>query len=519
MPSVFTVQLQSDTVQAARTLLGVAQLPAVTTLYPEVNICQRQPQSTQVRGASIVVIHYTGVRGHCQAHTPLLEARPHIKHLHPSFSIFPSPNPTLTRQPQLLLLSPLPSLLAPPAQLIPPVVQPPAASISTTMPPPPSDQELFDSFTNKEIEFYDWDKETRAERDQLDLLARINHLKARWPSQEDRIDFAKWSRKWHGRHIDRMNYRMSDEEIFEQIRNTNFASSGGLAHHCWAMEMSSNPFIFLGTARHQGKLTGYAVQTSSTFLWPTRDSAQKDYLTKPGLMHRSLLAINPDIPVQMTGFPSPSITTPPSNRAVKYRHGQMTPESSRSDPDQTSNGFVFAQLGELYVFVGDWEAARHKMDDDDDDDCDDYADYDDDCDCDCKDDHDDDVDEGWRPTGFGVVVEVQSNGQPKCLWAIYNCLPPRYDLMDEPCENIDTLRIHRQNEQVESFVFNNPEIQGDKNPCYVVKMTNDLQGLGFSKELDFQVTCRREVQIVRAKSWKDGNGRLVVFPEPVADKK
>lgn len=374
------------------------------------------------------------------------------------------------------------------------------------MPPPPlgqrplSDQELFDSFTDKERDFYDWHHRTKDERWGLTLSADIQFLKAKWTNPEDLDDYFKWSRKWLGRHTDRMLYQMPDEEIFEKLRNTNFASSHDLANHCWTMEMSNNPLVFLGSARRRGNLTGYAVQPSSTFLWPTQDRAQKDYPDEPGLMHKSLLAINLDIPVQMTGFPSPSTTTRPTDRALRYRHGQMTPDSSQSDPSQTSTSFVFAQLGELCVFVGEWEAARNKSDDDD------YND-------------DDDVDGVWEPTGFGVVVEVQSNGQPKCLWAIYNCLPPREDLMDEPCdEDIDTLRIHRKNEQDDSFIFNDPEIQGDKNPSYVIKMTDDLQGLGSSKELDLQVVCRREAQIVRAKSWKDENGRLVVFPEPVVDK-
>ncbi|UPL01133.1 hypothetical protein LCI18_012067 [Fusarium solani-melongenae] len=386
------------------------------------------------------------------------------------------------------------------------------------MPPPPhrrppSDQELIDSFTDRELEFYNWHEETRATRAQLDLLGGVHFIKDKWSNPDDLNDYFEWTSKWSRRHRDRWLYQWTDQEIFEQLRNTNFASRDDLARHCWAMEMSNNPLAFLGSARRRGNLTGYGFQPSSTFLWPTQDRTQKDYSGKTELMHESLLAINLEVPVQMTGLPSLSTTTRPTDRAIRYRHGQMTPDSTQSDPDQTPTSFVFAQLGELYVFVGDWEAALDKSDN-----CDEYCDHDDDC----NDDDDDDVDGTWERTGFGVVVEVQSNGKPKGLWAIYSCLPPRDDLLEDAGDDIDkdldTLRIHRQNEQDDSFIFNDPEIQGNENPCYVIKMTDDLHGLGLSKELDLQVVCRREVQIGRARSQEKDNGRLVVFPELVADK-
>ncbi|KAI8672100.1 hypothetical protein NCS56_00672500 [Fusarium sp. Ph1] len=286
---------------------------------------------------------------------------------------------------------------------------------------------------------------------------------------------------------------MSDEEIFDRVRGTNFAGSEDLAKYCWTMEMSNNPLLVLGTARHGGSITGFAVQPNSTFLWPTWDEARLDYPDEPGLMHESLLAINLNVPVQPTGFPG--VFTRLVNRAFVSHNGRSVPDSTQFDPSQTPTNFVFAQLGELCVFVGDWKAARNMS-------------------------GNGDVDGAWEPTGFGVVVQVQSNGQPKCLWAIYNCLPPREDLQDEPCDrDMNTLRIHRWIEQGGGSIFNDPKIQGARNPCFVMKITNDLQGLGPLKELNFQVICKREVQIIRAKAWQHGNGRLVVVPQRVSDKR
>ncbi|RSM17181.1 hypothetical protein CDV31_003895 [Fusarium ambrosium] len=351
---------------------------------------------------------------------------------------------------------------------------------------PPSDQELIASFTERERMFYDWYFRTEEERDKLDMcsMAYTLFLRKYWPNPQDLDDYFEWSRKWFGRHMVRARYRMSDEEIFDGVRGTNFASSQDLAKHCWTMEMSNNPLLVLGSARLRGSITGFAVQPDSTFLWPTFD-----YPDEPGLMHESLLAINLDVPINLSGLPK-TLTRCVDQTFVSH-NDRLVLDSTQFHPDQTPTNFVFAQLGELCVFTGDWKAARNDSGDDDD-------------------------DGAWEPTGFGVVVEVQSNGQPKCLWAIYNCMPPREDLEDEPCDfDINTQRKHRGIEQGDGSIFNDPKM----NPCFAMKITNDLQDFGPSKELNFQVVCKREMQIVRAKVWEYGDGRLAVVPERVASKK
>ncbi|KAJ3462469.1 hypothetical protein MRS44_007255 [Fusarium solani] len=214
------------------------------------------------------------------------------------------------------------------------------------MPPPPSgnhplfDQELINSFTKREKAFYKWYLRTQGTRNKLT------------------------TGKWLGRHTDRARYRMSDDEIFNKT-----------------MEMSNNPLLVLGTARHGGSITGFAVPPNSTFLWPTWDEARLDYPDEPGLMHESLLVINLNVPVQPTGFPG--VFTRLVNRAFVSHNGRSVPDSTQFDPSQTPTNFVFAQLGELCVFVGDWKAARNMS-------------------------GNGDVDGAWEPTGFGVVVQLVS---------------------------------------------------------------------------------------------------------------
>ncbi|WAO89093.1 Hypothetical protein NCS54_00647000 [Fusarium falciforme] len=356
-----------------------------------------------------------------------------------------------------------------------------------------SDEELIASFTPQEQRFYQWHLETEEQRDYL--LALISdpgaydrfHEEA-WPNREEYLAYMQWSRKWLGRHMERMFYRMPDEVFFEQLRSTNLTKEGDLGELCWTLNMCNVPLVVLGEATFDGIFTCYAIRPSSNFLYASPPLGELTK-TRGDLMHENALAINLNVSTDTRGFPAVAVRDVEKEWVMKG--GIEVPDSVDIHPDEPDGktNFVFAQLGELCTYVGDWETERTKS-------------------------LDDIVGGTWQLTGFGVVAEISSKGLPKALWAIYNTHLPTERLSDEEH------RVHDLRGGLGGWIFKKHAARSERdtsNRFFAARITNNLMGFGPAKKLEFEIFSRSEVQIVPAMVYQVSAQQPVVVPLQVVD--
>ncbi|KAL2687800.1 hypothetical protein Neosp_005369 [[Neocosmospora] mangrovei] len=335
-----------------------------------------------------------------------------------------------------------------------------------------SDEALIAAFTPDEQRFYDWFQKNEKKLNSLiglesDFGAHVRFIKEQWPNHGEYVAYKQWSRKWLGRHMERMCYRMPEEEFFWQLQNTNLTKDGSLAELCWTLNMCNVPLAVLGEATFDGIFTCYAIRPSSNFLYASPPLGELTK-TRGDLMHENALAINLNVSTDTEGFPAVAVRDVKKEWVMKG--GIEVPDSVDIHPDEPNGktNFVFAQLGELCTYTGDWNTERTKS-------------------------LEDIVGGTWQLTGFGVVAEISPRGRPKALWAIFNTHLPTERLSEEEYRR-DT-----------------------SNRFFAARITNNMMGFGLAKKLEIEIFSRSEVQIVPAMLYQASAQQPVVVPLQVAD--
>ncbi|KAF4947977.1 hypothetical protein FGADI_9972 [Fusarium gaditjirri] len=245
------------------------------------------------------------------------------------------------------------------------------------MPLPDTDEMIQARWGKREWAFYNWANDnTKALEDTLKIDAKWNALdlllQKRWPRKKDREDYYAWSREWNGRFMLRMSYKWSPQEFIDKVLVTNFLEAEGSVNLWWAMDTYNLSSIPIGHAKFGGVESYYAFKPGHRFLKPDRNESG------PSVLGTSILAMT----VQFTkpralsiagnssgsygssssGSKASSVLSQPAKPASRTRastgSGQQADpvEVARSEVDP--NHFVFAQLGLLYVYGGDYEYAK-----------------------------------------------------------------------------------------------------------------------------------------------------------------
>ncbi|EQL01986.1 hypothetical protein G6O67_001201 [Ophiocordyceps sinensis] len=236
------------------------------------------------------------------------------------------------------------------------------------------------------------------------------------------------------------------------------------------------------------------------YLWPNLD----DKPNEPGLLPRSILGINLNVPVEYRSAPPlDAPLSPRSRRRCEQRSsGEDSVESAESDDIHHEHGFAFAQLGSLHRF------DEHGNDSDSDNPPDymapDFTLY------------KKHVYDPWICNGYGVVVEVDHRGRTGAVWVIYKFFKGLVPLRDyEQRLHVDTLddndallgHLYEQGQHVDTLDDNDALLDhlGRLYPdCTeqftVAKIADSLDDLRQPREgFCFDIEARTERQIVRAK--------------------
>ncbi|KAK0707069.1 hypothetical protein B0T26DRAFT_729057 [Lasiosphaeria miniovina] len=332
---------------------------------------------------------------------------------------------------------------------------------------PPSDAEILESLTPQQMTMYHWYIENLSSFQYVFDTRSI--FAAKWSGPGEIEQWYEFYRKWIGRHSARLEYPVPPNEFVDMIRKTNFANEGSSAEFLFSMEMLNNPFLILGESEFGGVCTGFGLQPGPAYLCPNLDTM--DEISTD----RYLLGINTNVNVDYTSTPTDSRSSPKKRRQERSS-GEDSTRSTTSEDFDVGNGFVFAQVGALYHFAGpNWKETEPNM-----------------------------VIKGpWKPTGFGVVVQVDERGRPGSVYIIFNF----YEWDDESGDRKHTAVTDESGKVL-------PEIGRLHEKCTktftVAKIANSLKDLGPDKRFEITPLHSIECQIVRAKVWSVGQGRYLL---------
>ncbi|KAF4990176.1 hypothetical protein FGRMN_8597 [Fusarium graminum] len=288
---------------------------------------------------------------------------------------------------------------------------------------PKSDEEIKRGWTNKERSFEAWYERNReeisktrrydAKSDAFELLfSRSYHKK-------DLKAYSAWRDEWLGRQLVRMSYKMTARELFQAILNTNFADMGSASNLFWQMDTFKMPFIYLGQSQFGGHLTCYGIKPSGRFLRPDIENNEDGAIgnqvlalnfawgavvdTKPRSLSDASDSSNP-FTSESSVSTVPSVFSdvskrPPSANRVRASTGLDPVIKARGEIDP--NHFVFAQVGILHVFGGEWDLVLSGLSAP--------------------------KDGTWWSNGFAIVVRLSPEGIPGAVYALYNH-DQQYDL-------------------------------------------------------------------------------------------
>ncbi|KAJ4269508.1 hypothetical protein NW762_001169 [Fusarium torreyae] len=352
-------------------------------------------------------------------------------------------------------------------------------------------------------------------RQGADWFAYDKMIEQKWPDPRDRDAFDEWCDEWFGRHTTRMSYQMSSREFLDMVSQTNFLDDEKTGVLYWTIEMHNVPFVTLCESNFGGVLTCYCFKPLARYIEqnredsehrqvidngllmmdldpdvsivPNRHSANSSEDSSPHLRPPSVFmdydpeSASPKSPESHTMSPDSQMTSrqpsilsvnsigsrrvsnssthaPPAGvdtlrqRYKSRERPRITTETLQSPEAKSPNQFVFAQLGALFVFGGDWEQARQSGRDA--------------------------INEGpWLQNGYCIVVRINEEGEPGAVYAVYN------HAEEEDCAQV-------------SDDFHDPELICDHVPGFlhpkcnrfalVLKIADSLDDLGsHDKRLDF----------------------------------
>ncbi|KAF9776470.1 hypothetical protein IL306_005326 [Fusarium sp. DS 682] len=383
------------------------------------------------------------------------------------------------------------------------------------MPLPKTDEDIKAGWGPKQWTFHKWALEnSQAIQDTLKLDAEWDALDKliarRWPNQKDQDEYYAWSRQWNGRFMLRLCYKWTTQDFINQVLSTNFLNAKESIDLWWAMDMYNLPFIPLGHAKFADVESFYAFEPSARCITPHRNESA------PSVMGKQILAMDVRFQEASTesiasgssgtddsssncSNASSTFSKPekPGHRfcastdSLHQPHDPVELARNEIDPDH----FVFAQLGMLYVFGGDYNSARIR---------------------------DSDVfNEGtWWRNGLVVVVRLDHKGRCGAVYVLYD---PKSDIKadndsdDDSCEDSDD-DYYEDSDEEELAPEAERHTPGRLNPdCkegfLLAKVANNLNELGqMNKEFQFLPITSVESLIHRAQLLEHGEGGRIISP-------
>ncbi|KAF5646668.1 uncharacterized protein FTJAE_1958 [Fusarium tjaetaba] len=368
------------------------------------------------------------------------------------------------------------------------------------MPLPDTDEMIQARWGPRERLFHQWSLDnSKAILDTLKFEAKWNAfdllLQKRWPSEKDRKDYYTWSREWNGRFMLRMSYKWSPKEFINTVLATDFLEAAGSMIHdlWWAMDTYNLSSIPIGYAKFGGVESYYAFEPAHRLLKPDCNESG------PSILFKDILAINVKFDKARTlsvssGSPETtglSLSAPeiPSNLARPekpyLRPRALTGPEQQPDPVELArneidpNHFVFAQLGLLYVYGGEYDHAKG-------------------CGVDV-------LWEGpWWRNDLRVVVRLDNKGKPGAVYVLYH-----------PNSTID---VEDYDDEVELAPEAKDHVPGRLHPrCdegfSLAKIANSLDELGhFDKEFRFLPITKTTCVIHRAQFLEHHEQGLTIVP-------
>ncbi|KAF5596603.1 hypothetical protein FPCIR_3951 [Fusarium pseudocircinatum] len=366
------------------------------------------------------------------------------------------------------------------------------------MPLPDTDERIQARWGPRERLFHQWCLDnSKAIQDTLKFEAKWNAfdllLQRRWPRKQDREAYYAWSREWNGRHMLRMSYRMTPREFLDKVLLTNFLDTEESVNLWWAMDTYNLPSIPLGYANFGGVGSYYVFEPAHRCIKPDRNE------TGPSVMGKHILAMTVRLMDSHAGSETSSSSGTQASSSSRSRASSVfsrpekpqhksrasTGSAQQANPvtqarnEIDPNNFVFAQLGILYVFGGDGQAARRlgpKV-----------------------------LSQGpWWRNDLRVVVRLDSKGKPGAVYVLYH-----------PNSSIE---VEDDSDDVELAPEAEYHVPGRLHPrCNegftLAKVANSLKELGeFNKEFRFLPITTFTSVIHRAQILEHRERGLTISP-------
>ncbi|KAF5656106.1 hypothetical protein FCIRC_13784 [Fusarium circinatum] len=278
---------------------------------------------------------------------------------------------------------------------------------------PKTDQEIQQGWTDLQWKFMNWFNTNTeaihqcympgADWDAFDQLV----AKA-FPEKEHQKAFRVWSREWLSRHTHRMTYSIKPEEFIDQVMATNFLDAQSTSDLLKTIALYNTPWVPIGRARYGGVETFYAFIPQVDYLEPDCVEPGSDVLGNYSLTMK--LKSKTRAASGLTPASASSGVYNPSTRSISTEeHAFSRPRSSsasnmlprKEHPDKAPDKdeyLVFAQIGTLHVYAGNYEDADPK--------------------------NISRMSKGpWWSNGFAVVVELNKKGGQGAVYVVYNDCP------------------------------------------------------------------------------------------------
>ncbi|KLO93212.1 Uncharacterized protein LW93_6206 [Fusarium fujikuroi] len=193
--------------------------------------------------------------------------------------------------------------------------------------------------------------------------------------------------------------------------------------------------------------------------------------------------------------------TPSSFNAIHRKGGHLMATIPSATGDMHANtfdscpqDFVFAQLGLLWTFTGDWKKALHRN-------------------------PNDDKRGRWNPTGFAVVVRLNPKGELGKVYALrHPDVVPQLeriedDLIESRKPKANKKTAHKRGLYIlKHYKPGHPHPKSDSS-FSIAKIANSILELGsYKRQFDFEVLLSNEPQIVNAKMWVHGLDGPALMP-------
>ncbi|KAF9778091.1 hypothetical protein IL306_004264 [Fusarium sp. DS 682] len=288
------------------------------------------------------------------------------------------------------------------------------------MPRPRTDEEIQASWGPLQWQFKEWQDSQKENipncaKPGTPLNAFNKLFEKSFPKKEDRLAYHTWASEWLGRSINRMAYQTTPSDFIQQVKATNFTNNKSTGDLLYSVLVNDMPWVPIGRSNYGGVRTYYAFKPTTKFLQPDRKEGGLgvvgNYILTMPLKPKSRSASGLSISSSSSAM-STAVSEAGSTRACASTI-QGSAKQSSSDDDY----LVFAQIGALYVFGGDYDTASKKG--------------------------------PWWRNGFAVVVELNNKGEAGEVYVVYNdALVKEKKAYDEAAVDLeeiaDSARVDRQ---------------------------------------------------------------------------